>query len=434
MKESAYNFFVPYKDRVICFNGISGKVFSVSREDEFEEIERYIKSPNNHNSLTDFLKRNKFIIEDSTNEVELFKLNNRIAVFDNSFHLIINPTLECNFNCWYCYEKSIKGRMSEQTKERILRLVENIASEGKMRKLIISWFGGEPMLYLRQIIYPISLSARKLCEKHNIEFSTNATTNGFLISKERVSLLKEIGMSHFQITLDGNRDTHNKVRNQNGSPSFDRIIDNIVLICTEIPNVRITLRVNYTNEIIKNDIGEALSLIPQRIRKCIRVDFQRVWQTSGEKDTVDLVRGINTASAMGFAPAICGSFTVNKHYQCYVDKFNFAHINFDGKVYRCTARDYSSNYVCGELSETGEIIWNAGINETMFSKCNFDNEECLSCKLLPICVGPCFQNYKDYKEGRNETFCFQKDSEISVETFIIQYYLTTIKYARGEFR
>ena len=46
MKGSRYNFFVPYKDRVICFNGVSGKVFSVSKGVEFNEIKRYIEVPN----------------------------------------------------------------------------------------------------------------------------------------------------------------------------------------------------------------------------------------------------------------------------------------------------------------------------------------------------------------------------------------------------
>mgnify|MGYP000852071854 FL=1 len=431
MKESIYNFFIPYKDRMICFNGVSGKVFSVSKGDEFNEIKQYIEAPNGHNNLTDFMMKNKFIVDDLTNEVELFKLNNRIAVFDNSYHLIINPTLECNFSCWYCYERSIKGKMSDQTQQRIMKLVENIASGGKMRKLTISWFGGEPMLYLQQIIYPISLFAKERCEKNNIGFSTNATTNGFLIVKDKLRLLRDINMSHFQITLDGNRNTHNKVRNQNGRPSFDRIINNIINICTDIPDANITLRINYTNDTLKQNISEILSLFPQQIRKHIRVDFQRVWQTRGEKDTEGLLRGVNTASDMGFAPAICGNFSVNKCYQCYVDKFNFAHINFDGKVYRCTARDYSQKYVCGELSETGDIIWNSGINEMMFAKSNFDNEMCLSCKLLPICTGPCYQNYRDYKEGKSKTFCYQKDNEVNVEAFIVEYYLETIRCAKN---
>ncbi len=432
MKTSRYNFFVSYKDRIICFNGVSGKVFSVSKEYEFNKIRQYIENPNYYNNLTAFLLKNNFIIEDLTDEIELFKLNNRISVFDNSFHLIINPTLECNFNCWYCYEKSVKGRMSDDTQQKIIELIKNLIVKKKINKLTLSWFGGEPMLYLQQVIYPITLFSKIFCERHNVEFRTNATTNGFLLSEEKIRLLKKINMSCFQITLDGNKETHNKVRNQSGRPSYDEIIKNITTICTFIPNAKIILRINYTNDILKFDIRETLSLFPQQIRKNIRIDFQRVWQTRRERNTEDLLKGINTASEMGFAPSVCNGFSVNKYHHCYVDKFNFAHINWDGKVYRCTARDYSKEYVCGELGEFGNIVWNAGINERMFVQSNFDNEICLPCKLLPICTGPCFQNYRDYKEGKSNTFCFQKNNEIDVDAFILQYYLTTIKYAKDK--
>lgn len=430
MKSSKYNFFIPYKDRVICFNGISGKVFSVSKEHEFDDIKQYIETPIGKNNVTDFLVQNKFIIEDSMDELEFLKTNNRRSIFDNSYHLIINPTLECNFKCWYCYEKAVVGRMSDHTMKKIKNLIKNITSEENIDELIISWFGGEPMLYFCQVIYPISLFARNVCEKNNVKFETNMTTNGFLFSRERIQMLREIKMMRFQITIDGNKKTHNKVRNQNGKPSFDEIVNNIISICTYIPNIHITLRINYTNEILKQDIGETLSLFPKQIRKNIRVDFQRVWQTEGERNAVELLRNIDLASDMGFAPALCGEYSIHRYHRCYADRFNFAHINFDGKVYRCTARDYSQRYECGELSEAGEIIWNTKINELMFSKSNFDNEKCLSCKLLPICVGPCYQNYRDYKEGKSSAFCFEGNNEIDVNTFIVRYYLTVKKICR----
>ena len=60
MKGSIYNFFVPYKDRVICFNGVSGKVFSVSKGDEFNKVKQYIEAPDGRNNLTNFMVKNNF--------------------------------------------------------------------------------------------------------------------------------------------------------------------------------------------------------------------------------------------------------------------------------------------------------------------------------------------------------------------------------------
>ncbi len=428
MKESQYNFFVPYKERIICFNAVSGKIFSIDKNKEFKAIKKTLNEGKTENPLATFLYNNKFMIDTDTDETDLFKLENRISVFDNNYHLAINPTLECNFNCWYCYEKSIKGFMSIETQNRIKLLIKKIITKEKVKKLTISWFGGEPLLYLKDVIYPISLYAMELCKKNNVSFSNNATTNGYLLSEENLSLIDQINLDFFQITIDGKPEEHNKVRNQNGKPSFDKIIENIISVCEKIPSSKIVLRINYTNKVLKNDFQEILNVIPHNLRKQIRINFQRVWQTRNQKDKENLLSGIETISKMNFAPDLCGGFSIGKQYNCYVDRFRFAHINFDGKIYRCTARDYSEEYVCGELNSNGDIIWKPGINEQMFIKANFDNDECLPCKLLPICTGPCFQNYKDYKRGKANTFCFQKDKEVDVEDFIIQYYLQTKTY------
>ena len=45
----------------------------------------------------------------------------------DSYHLIINPTLECIFNCWYCYEQHTKGRINKDIFERIQLLIIDLS-------------------------------------------------------------------------------------------------------------------------------------------------------------------------------------------------------------------------------------------------------------------------------------------------------------------
>ena len=66
----------------------------------------------------------KFIIDDDVNELEILRIRNREAVRNQSYQLIINPTLECNFRCWYCYENHKKGHMNETTVENIKKLAD----------------------------------------------------------------------------------------------------------------------------------------------------------------------------------------------------------------------------------------------------------------------------------------------------------------------
>lgn len=75
-------------------------------EEEYAEIEWLL------NNLEDFeklyptlftkMKQSGFIIEDF-DELDYIKLRNKLSTFeDSTYHLTINPTLDCNLKCWYC--------------------------------------------------------------------------------------------------------------------------------------------------------------------------------------------------------------------------------------------------------------------------------------------------------------------------------------------
>ena len=62
----------------------------------------------------------------------------------------------------------------------------------------------------------------------NIPFYNTATTNGFFISEEKYSSMSDILMNGFQITLDGEREIHNSVKQSNNTTSaFDTTLKNI---------------------------------------------------------------------------------------------------------------------------------------------------------------------------------------------------------------
>lgn len=425
MKVCKYNFFVPHENRIICFNALSGRVFSVN-DKEYLSIQHSLETPNIKTDIRDFLYKAKFIIDDHFDETEYIILHNRIEIFDRNYHLIINPTLECNFNCWYCYEKTIKGSISEETIQNIMKFITNRVEKREITGLKLNWFGGEPLLHYKRVIAPISLFAKKLMDENHLFFSNGITTNAYLINDKMIDDFKLIDLNFFQITLDGGEESHNRTRNQRGRPSYKKIIDNIIKLCKSTDSIRIRLRINYTNEILQQNFKEIFDNIPIEERKKITIDFQRVWQTAHEVSLLgintNVISKVELAREMGFASGLDSKYTVGKFYQCYVDKYYHAHINYDGKVYKCSARNYSDKYICGELLNTGEIQWRPGILERMYTKANFENTECLSCKLLPLCIGPCYQNYLDYKNKENPSICIHRHKEIDINTFIIEYY------------
>jgi uncharacterized protein len=74
----------------------------------------------------------------------------------------------------------------------------------------------------------------------------------------------------------------------------------------------------------------------------------------------------------------------------------------------------------GILHDNGVISWNQDVISTLYSKATFENERCLKCKHLPICLSSCTQKMKDNK-------CEMDYSEISYEQFIIDTYNKKIK-------
>ncbi len=428
-KFSKYNLFLDIDNKIIAFNTLSGALLYITKS-----LYNIIKSNdleylvNNFITQFNLLKKSRFIIPNDIDEFNIMKFRHHRDVFlDNRYKLIINPTLDCNFNCWYCYEKHIKNsKMSKEIQERILKYVNNLIFTNSISALELSWFGGEPLLYFDEIIYPLSKKLLKDCHKSDISFSNAITTNGFLINNNMIEKFQEIRLFNFQITLDGTEKKHNKIRNINGLPTFKKIINNINLLCKSIKEANLTIRVNYTNETLK-DISTIITLIPEINRGKIKFDFQRIWQTIDNKTNNDnLSEILERIELSGFKKAKNNILTY-KGFHCYADKWNEAVINFDGNVYKCTARDFISKNRSGFLDKDGKIKWIQNSFIKRFAVIPFDNIMCKNCPLLPICGGPCMQKYlelgNNYTIQSLKTLCPYPNIDSAIKEIITNAYL-----------
>lgn len=122
-KTSQYNYIIDYRNKKLFINGITGAGFCMFNQ-EFELL-----NPLLHDLKTfkkeyseDFerLKNLGYIIDKEKDEIEYLKFKNREEIFlKKNYRIFINPTLECNFHCWYCYESHPKGYMSGLKKQWI---------------------------------------------------------------------------------------------------------------------------------------------------------------------------------------------------------------------------------------------------------------------------------------------------------------------------
>lgn len=426
MQESKYNFFVHRNDSVICFNGLSHAVFKIDEEGYglLKNVLLSKKAQEQYPSICEKLHSYKFLVDSNQVEIEFLKEKYLKSKHSDTFHLIINPTQNCNFNCWYCYEKHPKGYMSEDVFERAKKCIRNIICSDEINKFSLGWFGGEPLMYFDKRVYPLSIYAKEKAEEYGVKFVNTMTTNGYLLNERMIERCHEIGLNFMQITIDGDKEIHDRIRNEKGKPSFDKILNNCIKYCLFSNQNQILLRINYTDESLKVDYGTLLDIIPIEIRAQIKINFQRVWQTYSDesnRNQTELHHSEKRVKDLNFKLSASSLFSLHQGCVCYADRSNYVNLNYDGNLYRCTARDYNLESSYGILGDEGELKWNVGKLKNIDDKPYFDNPKCLSCKYLAICGGPCFSRMMG-SLNNSEDLCDINMLDSNVEHFITEYY------------
>lgn len=429
-KLSRYNYFVESGDRMIYLNGMTGNTFSVSQK-EHEQMTKLLDDlvlfHARYNSLFNRFKDWGFIISEDLDEIDLLRFRNKQAVFmDKFYRLVINPTEDCVFNCWYCTQhQQNTGRMGNDVIERVKRHIKYMIEVEKVTGFNLDWFGGEPLMYFNEVMYPIAKYAFKLIDKHNLPYNHQATTNAYLVTPAMAEKMREINFKSLQITIDGDEKRHNAIRNVKGAPSFMRIMDNISLLCERIPGIRIVLRLNYDDRTLTvSDMENVFAQIPEQYRNKINLSFQRVWQTIKKRSQTEenerLKDLYQSCLGLGYSPMISNVLQVGSVIRCYGDRFYHTVINYNGKVYKCTAH---TNREAGILHDNGAIEWNPEVMSRLFAKATFENDRCLPCKYLPLCLGNCIHK-------RDDERCALDYDDMSSGFFIREFYNQKVNYIR----
>jgi pyruvate-formate lyase-activating enzyme len=152
-------------------------------------------------------------------------------------------TLQCNFACDYCFQgdhgdyNKFAHKMSlEQAGEVVAWIAERLDTI-RPEIFVLTLFGGEPLLNL-PVAYYLAEQCYALCEARGVDQRISVITNGLLLTPEVVDRLNPYGLQGVKITLDGDRDTHNRMRPLRGRQgTFDRIIENIRLVAGRVPIV-----------------------------------------------------------------------------------------------------------------------------------------------------------------------------------------------------
>ena len=353
-----------------------------------------------HNTLMHLIK-GKVIVnphedEDYYNLKKYLRYNQ--AFSRASLGLIIVPTLACNFKCPYCYETNLTSKnMSVSTMDQILRFVKNTGC----KTVNLCWHGGEPLLAFEQIHYLLN----KLYDIQDLKMKTHSmVTNGFLLDPDKCKILSQYNIGHIQITIDGNRDFHNRSRRHKlGIPTFDIILENIENVFTYIPSCHVTVRVNLREE-NKYQFPSLYKNLRQRWKgQNYSVDLAFVNDNVAclpNRGKVSLLKELSKKFGIDdiqttIAPQVGG---------CTATCVNSVIIGPEGEIYKCWVDVGKPQKVVDSIFENkvrNYILPSYIVGADMFS-----DRKCHDCAFLPICDGGCVvRRYNKLHDGADYDPC-----------------------------
>jgi len=249
MQASIFNVRVPLEDRdeIFLMNTFTDAQLIVSREvsDLLDRIGAAafpsMPASDDERDALATLAENGFIVD--SRETDRRNIEDFFSSFrENSDQLRVTvlTTLQCNFACDYCLQgdhgdwNKTAAKMSMDTAARLGDWMEARLDALGSRSFALTFFGGEPLLNMPVIDY-LSQRMWAYTQTHGISMYSSIVTNGLLLTPEIVDRLTPYGLGGVKITLDGDRDTHNRMRPlRGGQGTFDKILKNIRLVADKV--------------------------------------------------------------------------------------------------------------------------------------------------------------------------------------------------------
>ncbi len=285
---------------------------------------------------------------------------------DKFFQLIIFPTERCNFRCKYCYEDFSIGRMKRETIVGIKALLEKRCTD--LNYLDISWFGGEP-LTAKDIVLEISEYATMLAHKNlQLNYQGYMTTNGYFLDINTVNALAKVGVKHYQISLDGPRDVHNKSRiRADGNGTYDQIWGNLINIRDSSVPVSVILRIHFTADTFKlldpllEDIRNEFLYDPR-----FSIFFKTIEHLGGpndasinifssQKQAQDVINLLKTKLYQDTDLVPPKLYLESESYVCYAARPISLVIRANGDIGKCTVALNDERNKMGSIQEDGSL-------------------------------------------------------------------------------
>ncbi|MFD4639001.1 radical SAM protein [Lentzea sp. NPDC058436] len=167
------------------------------------------------------------------------------------YSLTVVTSTSCNLGCSYCFQNTPDGRrriaparLDARNVARCVEFAERKMAELGVRRLELLLFGGEPLLNPAGCLQVLRAFGARM------PVTASMISNGVLLTRRTATRLDEAGLGNVQVTLDGERDRHDRTRvTRGGRPTFDLILANVAA-AQQHTGIRFTVRVNVTPDVL----------------------------------------------------------------------------------------------------------------------------------------------------------------------------------------
>jgi len=427
MKKSKYTYFFELDESYVGYSWLDDTYieFPIKKKERVNMLidDPYTAICEGDLDIVKALREKRFLINSSFDEFRyLLNLREIDCYKNNILSLTIIPTMACNCRCFYCYESGGKTTINDEVMANIKNLL--ITRKPKVRRLYVSWFGGEPLLK-KDVIDELASFFKDYTEKNNIEYGSRISSNSTLLDRETSLLLAKSGINKVNATLEGSKATHDKVRvfkDCGKTATYDLIINNLIGYLKADPKNTVTIRI-HLHTLENNETGKIvneLSEIDEALRGKIYVYFRSLYSPSShtlEAGCVNNVKSeIQTEAGQMLLELIRRGFKygdvmlerTSTMVSCVGELDNYYLIRPDGLVNKCSVALEKERSI-GKLTSNG-------IKFTMdrFLKFHFKQitnplmEICNDCSLFPYCRGGCIlarymqEDYEDCVQKKDE--------------------------------
>lgn len=427
-KLSKFNHFFTNDNKKYVYNILSTSIMEID-DDVYNSLFNN-KLGNLSNEYIKELTEEGFIVGESTDEVanyQYFYDNDRYVYNADILTVTFIPTYNCNLKCPYCYEglNKVNKKIDIQGIDSILKFINNNIAESKeglsIKKLIVSLYGGEPLLCKKELIYFCN-NVYKISNQYNLPIIFDMTSNFTLLDDEIIDLIKKYKII-VQVSIDGVKASHDTRRiYKNGNGTYDVILNNLKKMYEQGLKNQLTIRVNLDKETMSqaDEIYDLFSMYSNDVYFGILAHY------SGFNDGYENKCMDSECSNHLFVDKINDIYQTKKNYlaqnfgkqgACTLNSKNKFFIDCNLDVYKCDLLINHKECKVGTIDQDGNLLLNDNYFKQMCHTA-FKNEKCRNCKFLPLCGGGCAaQAYinKNMNDGNIDLYhCEYNDDKLNM--------------------